>query len=220
MLISETFNIDCMEALREAPDNHWDLAICDPPYGIGEDGGRFRDRKGGGHRVLQKKSWDNQPPSEVYFKELFRVSANQIIFGANHFISKFALDSSGWIYWDKMMGGDFSDGELAWSSFDRPLRSFSYCNKYHGKTHPTQKPVALYKWLLTNYAKPGDRILDTHLGSGSSRIAAYDLGFDFTGYELDADYYNAQEERFQRHIAQPKLFVPESVPMKQEAMFA
>ena len=112
-----------------------------------------------------------------------------------------------------------ADGELAWSSFDWPLKIVTISRATRGVTiHPTQKPVALYKWLLTNYAKPGDRILDTHLGSGSSRIAAYDLGFDFVGYELDTDYYNAQEERFQRHIAQPKLFVPEPQAMTQAAL--
>ena len=212
-------NRDCMDAMREMPDKAFDLAIVDPPYGIGEDGGRFRDRKGGGHRVLPKKNWDAEPPERSYFLELFRVSKHQIIWGANHLISRFALDSSGWVYWNKLMGGDFSDGELAWTSFNKPLKSFTFCNKYAGKIHPTEKPVALYKWLLQNYAKPGDTILDTHLGSGSSRIAAYDLGFDFTGYELDKDYFEAQEKRFQGHIAQATLFEPPPVVKAQEQLF-
>lgn len=212
MPISEVENIDCMVRLREAPDNHWDLAIVDPPYGIGEDGGRFRDRKGGGHRVLTKKNWDASAPTREYVTELLRVSQNQIIWGANHFISRFAIDSPGWIYWNKLMGGDFSDGELAWTSFKRPLKSFTFCNKYGGKIHPTEKPPELYKWLLTNYAKPGNTILDTHLGSQSSRIAAYDLGFDFTGYELDRDYFEAGNKRFADHIAQPNMFAePETI---------
>jgi len=206
--------------MRQMPDKAFDLAICDVPYGIGEDGGKFRDRKGGGHRVLAKKNWDSEPPTYEYFEQLFRVSWYQIIWGANHFIDKIAKPSAGWIYWDKLMGGDFADGELAWSSFDKPLKKFTYCNKRGGAIHPTQKPVALYKWLLTNYAKPGDTILDTHLGSGSSRIAAYDLGFDFTGYELDKDYFEAQEKRFADHIAQPKLFEPTPAIVTQEAMFA
>ena len=203
---SIVYNQDCLEAMRQMPDKAFDLAICDPPYGIGEDGGKFRDRLGGGHRVLAKKNWDSAPPTQDYFNHLFRVSNNQIIWGANHFVDKIGKPSAGWIYWDKLMGGDFADGELAWSSCDRPLRKFTYCNKRGGAIHPTQKPVALYKWLLTNYAKPGDTILDTHLGSGSSRIAAYDLGFDFTGFELDEDYYKAGCERFEIHTAQAKLF--------------
>lgn len=231
MLISETFNIDCMEALREAPDNHWDLAICDPPYGIGESGSTNKSRA-----VLATSrdykpfaGHDLEPPSAEYFSELRRASRNQIIFGANHFITRIGSDSSCWFVWDKDNGAtDFADCELAWTSFSSAVRRLRYrwqgmlqedMKNKEDRIHPTQKPVALYKWLLTNYAKPGDRILDTHLGSGSSRIAAYDLGFDFTGYELDVDYYNAQEERFQRHIAQPKLFMPEPQVMTQEDLF-
>lgn len=190
------------------PDKAFDLAVVDPPYGIGEDGGKFRDRLGGGHRVLPQKHWDNDVPTDEYFQELFRVSENQIVWGANHFIDKIPKPSAGWIYWDKLMGGDFADGELAWSSFDRSLRKFTYCNKRHGAIHPTQKPVALYKWLLTNYAEPGQTILDTHMGSQSSRIAAYDLGFSYVGYEIDEDYFKAGCERFETHCRQPKLFEP------------
>lgn len=221
MSLSVVHNADCLEAMRAMDGNAFDLAIVDVPYGIGEDGGRFRDRKGGGHRVLPKKHWDSESPSQTYFDELFRVSQNQIIWGANHFIDKIAKPSAGWIYWDKLMGGDFADGELAWTSFERPLRAFRYCNKRGGAIHPTQKPITLYKWLLTNYAKPGDTILDTHLGSGSSRIAAYDLGFDFTGYELDKDYFDAQEERFAIHTAQARLFesVPEPIVETQSQLF-
>jgi site-specific DNA-methyltransferase (adenine-specific) len=215
---SEVFNRDCMEAMAEMSDNAFELAIVDPPYGIGEDGGRFRDRKGGGHRVLAKKDWDSSAPQKHYFTELFRVSKNQIIWGANHLISRFAIDSAGWIYWNKLMGGDFSDGELAWSSFSRPLKSFTFCNKYAGKIHPTEKPPELYKWLLTNYAKPNDRILDTHGGSFSSRIACWDLGFDFTGFESDPEYFAAAEKRFANHIAQPKLFAPEPVVVMQPTL--
>ena len=199
-------NIDCMEYMKSLPDNAFDLAIVDPPYGIGEDGGNFRGRKGGGHRILPKKNWDNNSPNENYFLELKRISKNQIIWGANHFASKFNSSSSGWIYWNKMMGGDFSDGELAYTSFQKALKSFTFCNKYHGKIHPTEKPVKLYEWLLTNYAKQGDKILDTHLGSGSHAIACNNLGFELTACELDKDYYEASIKRIQQATAQERLF--------------
>lgn len=195
-----------MDYMKSLPDKAFDLAIVDPPYGIGEDGGKFRDRKNGGHRVLPKKNWDKSPPSKLYFTELKRVSKNQIIWGANHFAGLFNSSSSGWAYWDKMMGGDFSDGELAYTSFNVALKSFSYCNKRGGAIHPTQKPVKLYQWLLSNYAKEGDRILDTHLGSGSSAIAAHYAGFDFVGCELDFDYYNAAVKRFDNETAQVSMF--------------
>lgn len=214
MSLSVVENIDCMTRLREAPDNHWDLAICDPPYGIGADkiqneqamSGRVSN--GGGWRAYKQTSWDNEIPSDAYFNELKRVSTNQIIWGGNYFVLG---PCRGFIIWDKDQPVDnFADSEFAWTSFDRVSKTFRYPilrqNFVDGKIHPCQKPVALYKWLLTNYAKPGDTILDTHLGSGSSRIAAYDLGFDFTGYELDKDYFDAQEARFADHIAQARLF--------------
>jgi site-specific DNA-methyltransferase (adenine-specific) len=206
MSMIELHNIDCMEYMKGMEDNAFDLAIVDPPYGIGEDGGRFRDRKGGGHRVLPKKDWDSCTPSPEYFTELKRVSENQIIWGANHFASSFDSSSSGWIYWDKLMGGDFSDGELAYTSFQKALKSFTYCNKRGGAIHPTQKPVKLYEWLLANYAKEGDKILDTHLGSGSSAIAAHYGGFDFVGCELDEDYFKAASARIETETAQIDMF--------------
>ena len=204
----EMLHADCMEYMAGLPDKAFELAIVDPPYGIGEDGGVFRDRKGGGHRVLKKKNWDNKRPTREYFLELKRVSKNQIIWGANHLCDLFNANGQGWIYWDKMMGGDFSDGELAFSSFDTALRSFRFCNKYHGKIHPTEKPPELYKWLLSRYAKPGDKILDTHGGSGSICIACHDLGYDLTWMELDKDYYEAAVARYKNHAAQATLFDP------------
>ena len=218
-MISETYNTDCLEAMRAMDDNHWDLAICDPPYGIGEQG-HCRTRKKHNYTVVHaSKKWDFERPSVEYFQELFRVSKNQIIWGANYF-TQFLPASMGWIFWDKQIGGDFSDGELAFTSQQRALKVFTQWNGNNGiaRIHPTQKPVALYKWLLTNYAKPGDTILDTHGGSFSSRIACWDLGFDFTGFEMDKSYFDAAEKRFADHIAQPKLFMPTPQPMIQEAM--
>ena len=200
----EYFNEDCMVGMARYPDKHFDLAIVDPPYGIGAN----KMQLGNGKRKIYrgKDDWDKEPPSEEYFKELFRVSKNQIIWGANHFISNIAIDSSCWIFWDKGTGdNDFSDGELAWTSFKTTVRKFFKSwvganakeRDEKDRIHPTQKPVALYKWLLTNYAKPGDKILDTHVGSASSLIACHDLGFDAVGFELDPDYYKASLERLQ-----------------------
>ena len=200
------YNMDCMEAMREMPDKAFELAIVDPPYGIDF----AKTHTGKGWTVRESKDWDKETPDKNYFLELFRVSKNQIIWGGNYF-TEFLPPKMGWVFWDKGQR-DFSlaDGELAWTSFNRALRAFNYSRASLNQTrtgfHPTEKPVALYEWLLTNYAKPGDKILDTHLGSGSSRIAAYNLGFDFVGYEIDADYFAAQEERFNKHTAQIRFF--------------
>ena len=209
--ISEVLNIDCMIYMKDVPDKWFDLAIVDPPYGIGEDGSRNKSR---GSRRAKAKDYhpfyggDKESPSKEYFSELMRISKNQIIWGANHFISKIPYDSSCWIVWDKRNGeNDFADCELAWTSFKTAVRKFSFLwsgmfqentrNKEE-RIHPTQKPVALYHYLLKNYAKPGNRIFDSHLGSGSSRIAAYKMGFDFYATEIDPFYFNAQENRFRR----------------------
>jgi len=222
MSLSIVENIDCMTRLREAPDNHWDLAICDPPYGIGAD-------KKNAHSCIRDGSswkdvnWDNSVPNAKYFHELKRVSRNQIIWGGNYFLDHLPSTQC-FLIWDKGVR-DFSlaDAELAWASFQSSVRIKTIprvqLQVEGNKFHPTQKPIKLYKWLLQNYAKPGQTILDTHLGSGSSRIAAYDLGFDFVGIELDADYFAAQEERFARHIAQPNLFTPTAVEATQPEMF-
>ena len=201
--ISEVTNEDCMEGMARYPDKYFDLAIVDPPYGIGMDGNA--NWSGSKHKI---KNWDNETPKQEYFNSLLRVSKNQIIWGANHFISKIPKDSKCWIVWDKKNDGfSFADGELAWTSFNSAVRFFRYHRgqQIDERIHPTQKPVALYKWLLSNYAKQGDKILDTHLGSGSSRIAAYEMGFDFTAFELDTEYFEAQEKRYKAHIAQLKL---------------
>lgn len=201
--------MDCMEFLKSCSDKQFDLAIVDPPYGIGASNMQMGNGKN--KKWTKGKKWDDAPPENEYFEQLFRVSQNQIIWGGNYFQLPLVR---GWIFWDKDVQPtlSFSSGELAWTSFDIVLKKANI--NYSGfrgsdgdKIHPTQKPIALYKWLLQNYAKKGDLILDTHLGSGSSRIAAYDLGFDFTGIELDADYFKAQEERFASHlITRPKVF--------------
>ena len=216
MPISEVYNVDCMEGMARYPDKFFDLAVCDPPYGIGEDGKKNHSRWGRGVPPTMYKPFiggDKSAPDQSYFRELKRVSKNQIIFGANHFISRIPYaDSSCWLVWDKKNGAsDFADCELAYTSFKTAVRIFRF--RWNGflqedmknkekRIHPTQKPVALYSWILEKYAKPGDRILDTHLGSGSSRIAAYRAGLDFVGFELDKYYFNAQNERFEEETAQ------------------
>lgn len=201
MPISEVYNRDCMIGMRSFPDKFFDLAIVDPPYGIGISGNPVR-------QLHEKKKWDNAIPSEEYFIELFRVSDNQMVWGGNYFNLP---PSQGFIIWDKKQPQDFSLAmcEKAWMSFQEPAKIFrkSVLDEKN-KIHPTQKPIALYQWLLKNYAKPGDKILDTHLGSGSSRIAAYKMGFDFWGYEIDKDYFEAQEKRFKAAIAEPLFEQP------------
>ena len=206
-MISEVHNIDCVEYMKTLPDNYFDLAIVDPPYGIGEADGRCRTRKKHNNRVKHtKKNWDTERPSAEYWRQLFRVSKNQIVWGANYF-TEYLPASMGWIFWDKKIGGDFSDGELAYTSFNRALKMVTKWSGNNGipRIHPTQKPVALYKWLLKNYAKPGDKIFDSHMGSQSSRLAAWDMGFDYWGCELDPDYFQQGCKRFDDFILQQKL---------------
>ena len=207
---------DCIEGMKRYADNHFDLAIVDPPYGINMDGGHIGGSVLAKTTAYTKKDWDKEAPNEEYFKELFRVSKNQIVWGANHFISRMPYDSSCWLVWNKLNGdNNFADCELAWASFKTSVRKFDF--RWAGmlqqnmkdkeiRIHPTQKPAALYEWILANYAKPNDLILDTHLGSGSSRIAAYKGGFDFVGFEIDQEYFNAQDKRFNDFKLQLKLF--------------
>lgn len=210
------YNDDCMNILKQTPDNYYQLCIVDPPYGIGESLGKPSRNRFSAVEYLSK-NWDIAPPDRKYFQELKRVSKNQIIWGANHFINRVPeSNSSCWIVWDKENGDShFADSELAYTSFKTAVRNFKYRwagmlqgdmkNKEH-RIHPTQKPVKLYEWLLSNYAKEGDRILDTHLGSGSSAIAAHYGGFEFVGCELDEDYYLAACERFDSETAQQAMF--------------
>jgi len=208
---------DCLEAMKAMPDNAYDLAIVDPPYGININ--KQSQGKGGGVAKkieYTKKDWDSSSPDQLYFEELIRISKNQIVWGANHFISKIPFDSSCWIVWDKDNGEtDFADCELAWTSFKTSVRKFKW--KWSGmlqqnmknkeqRIHPTQKPVKLYEWLLDNYAKDGNRILDTHLGSGSLAIACHNRHFDLDAWEIDAEYHTAAVKRYEQHIAQLTLF--------------
>jgi site-specific DNA-methyltransferase (adenine-specific) len=194
-----------MEYMSGIPDKYFDLAVVDPPYGIGEDGGSARTR-GSKKTNGIKKGWDNKRPDWFYFNELARVSKNQIIWGGNYFADLLPA-SRCWIYWQKDMGGDFADGELAWTSFDSVLKQFRKRSESFNRIHPTQKPVALYQWIYTNYLPQGGKVLDTHLGSGSNRIAADKMGnIDFVGCELDKDYFEAQEKRFADYKKQLKLF--------------
>ena len=206
-------NCDCLQYMATLPDKAFDLAIVDPPYGIDylHSGGLGTDCVNPKHnrKLHERKDWDLAIPDKSYFDELKRVSQNQIIWGANYFVENLSA-SMGWIFWDKGQNLTMSDGELAFSSFERALRRI-IINRGQlmvegGTIHPTQKPIKLYEWLLTNYAKPGQRILDTHLGSGSHAIACNNLGFELVACELDTDYYNASIERIKQHHAQLRMF--------------
>jgi site-specific DNA-methyltransferase (adenine-specific) len=201
-----------MIAMAGMKDKQYELAVVDPPYGIGEDG-HCRTRKKHNYGVVHtKKDWDKEPPSPEYFKELFRVSVNQIIWGGNYF-TPYLPPCMGWVFWDKQIGGDFSDGEIAFTSFQRALKKFTFWNGNNGiaRIHPTQKPVRLYEWLLKNYAKPGDRILDTHCGGGSILIACDIMGYSIDAYEIDLEYYTAAKARLARHQSQGTLFTADGL---------
>ena len=215
----EITNEDNMQLMACYPDNYFELAIVDVQYGIGEDGLKNHSRsKQAKAKEYKPKKWDSKAPNKYYFNELYRVSKNQIIWGSNHFLDNlpFNLNSPCWIVWDKQNGdNDFADAELAYTSFKKAVRiyKFRWAGMLQGnmkdkenRIHPTQKPVPLYKWLLHNYAKEGDKILDTHLGSGSIAIACHDMNFELTACELDSDYYNDAIKRISNHIKQQKLF--------------
>jgi site-specific DNA-methyltransferase (adenine-specific) len=198
----ELLNTDCMEYMKGLEDNAFDLAIVDPPYGINiNKSGRL------GHYGGKGKVWDNETPTAEYFDELYRVSKDQIIWGANYFVMPVTRC---FLIWDKQQpeAVSFASCEYAWTSFDKSAKTYYQRpqNADPERIHPTQKPVKLYEWILSNYAKEGDRILDTHLGSGSSAIAAHYGGFDFVGCELDEDYYKAASVRFDRETAQIDIF--------------
>jgi len=215
--VIEMLNMDCMEYLRGLPDKAFELSCVDPPYGIGAG---EMNMGGANSSRIDSSKWDNEAPTQEYFTELFRVSKNQIIWGMNYFSLP---PTYGVIVWDKgefMYGRSFSEAEIAWSSFLINTKIFKFDQRLEPKkTHKCQKPVALYKWLLSRYAKPGDRILDTHGGSGSICIACHDLGFDLTWMELDEDYYKAACERYKIHASQAQLFQPEPVKPKESSLF-
>jgi site-specific DNA-methyltransferase (adenine-specific) len=207
------YNCDCMELLKETPDKYYELAIVDPPYGIKRDTG-FVGFGGFGEPIARKqyKGWgDEQTPTQEYFTELFRVSKEQIIWGGNFFTDKIPVNGH-WIFWDKINTmPTFGDGELAWTSFKRnsvkqtTIQYNGLLGKEVIRIHATQKPVALYKWLIKNYAKEGDKILDTHLGSGSIGIACHYMGFNLTGCELDKEYFDSAMERIKNQTTQQTL---------------
>lgn len=195
----ELFEMDCMGLMGKYPDKYFDLAIVDPPYGLPKDSIHGRGKLK--NRALNRldTSWD-VAPSQSYFKELFRVSKNQMICGGNYFDLP---PTRGFVVWDKKQPfPNFSRCEYIWMSFQVVSKIFEFDNRTKGKIHPTQKPIELYEWLLRNYAKEGDLILDTHLGSASSAIAAHNLGFDFVGAEIDKDYFAAAKKRFDLHSSQ------------------
>ena len=212
-------NEDNMELMARYEDDYFDLAIVDPPYGIkrAKTINIPNPKKGfRGNKLHNEKEWDNEIPSKEYFLEVQRVSKNQIIWGGNYF-TEYLKPTKSWIFWSKKetktQGSCFSDGEMAWTSFNKVTRLFEYgwngidyCNKNETKIHPTQKPVKLYEWLLQNYAKEGDKILDTHLGSGSIAIACHNMKYDLTACELDKEYYDKAMKRLKEHTAQQRLF--------------
>jgi site-specific DNA-methyltransferase (adenine-specific) len=198
-----------MELMKRYPDNYFDLAIVDPPYGIDWMEQVKNPNKGKNWKQYENKDWDKSIPSAEYFEELKRVSKNQIVWGGNY-MTEYLKPSPCWLIWDKMQEFSGAVFEMAWTSFSSPAKAFrmsrveAYANQ--NKIHPTQKPVALYKWLLDKYAQQGDKILDTHLGSGSIAIACHDYGFQLTACELDLEYYNKAVERIKNHVSQQKLF--------------
>ena len=219
--VIDLLHVDCMDYLATCEDNAFELAIVDPPYGIGEHGGKKRTGKSKAWanakpKMYKNKGWDKKPMEKGYFQELKRISKNQIIWGANHFAGNFDAASPGWVCWYKAgqnPNTDFSPIELAFTSFNKRANFFDFAwtgfgavNAKEERIHPTQKPVKLYEWLLMNYAKEGDRILDTHLGSGSIAVACHNLGFDLVGCELDPDYYAAACERLDKHKQQLRIF--------------
>jgi len=216
--LNQIIHADCMDIMKDIPDKYFELAIVDPPYGIGMDGGNkfTRGKTGLASQPKYKPFGDDNCPEEEYWKNLFRISKNQIVWGANHFISKIPYDSPCWIVWDKQNGEyTVADCELAWTSFNSRVRQFTFrwVGMLQGnmkdkeiRIHPTQKPVALYRWLLQKYAKPNDKIIDTHSGSGSCAIACHLEGFEFLAIEKDEDYYKASVKRLEEIRSQGVLF--------------
>lgn len=213
------YNMDCMEGMKQFPDEFFDLAIVDPVYGGVTAGGYFTNSQGKARVAKVNKYhnsiWNQSKTRKEYFNELFRVSKNQIIWGGNYFIEEIGRNSQCWIVWDKDNTGRFADAELAYTSFNTATRIFKYRwngmlqepgKEHEHRIHPTQKPIALYTWLLSKYAKPGDTILDTHVGSASSLIACYRGGYSYWGFEIDKDYFEQANKRLEQEKAQVSMF--------------
>lgn len=214
------YNMDCLEGMREFPDQFFDLAIVDPPYGGVTKGGYMTNRVSGGvakHHKYHTALWSQSKPEENYFSELFRVSKNQIIWGANYFVTQIKKDSQCWIVWDKQKseGVHYADFELAYTSFNQAGKTFRFAwngmiqgdmKHKEKKIHPTQKPVALYKWLIERFLPEGGVLLDTHVGSASSLIAAMETGHKYVGFEIDPDYYAKAKERLDAAESQKNIF--------------
>jgi site-specific DNA-methyltransferase (adenine-specific) len=217
-MISEAYHIDCMEYMRTVPDKFFDLAVVDPPYGIDADGHRENNRsKLAKTRKYHKALWDQDRPTREYFVELERISVNQIVWGGNHLIDLIGKNSSCWLVWDKVNGtSNFADCELAYTSFDTAVRMFSFMwngmlqgdpsngkkmqahkDRNQKRIHPTEKPIPLYKWIFENYTQPRHKIFDSHMGSQASRIAAYELGLDYWGCEIDPVHFKDGCDRFE-----------------------
>ena len=204
---SEVYEMDCIAGMKEYPDKYFDLAVVDPPYGININHSM-------GRRKCQKKSnckkadWDNEPPPLEYFYELFRVSKKQIVWGANHFISRMPYDSACWLMWDKKFSDEvsFAQYEMAWTSLEGTCKKYDKYPTQDNRIHPTQKPISLYDWIFSKYATEGMRILDTHLGSGSSRISAQKNKLNFVGFEIDEDHFKNQNKRYENFVSQLTLF--------------
>ena len=220
MELNKYYNMDCIEGMKQYPDKFFDLAIVDPIYGDVTQGGWYKNpscadklAKAGNYSV---SIWSQEKTPKAYFDELMRVSKNQIIWGGNYFQEEINKNSQGWIVWDKQNGdNNFADCELAWTSFNRATRMFTFrwAGMLQGnmkdkefRIHPTQKPVALYTWILNNFAKKGNKILDTHVGSASSLIACHKLGFDYVGFELDTEYYKYSSQRLENTKNQISMF--------------
>jgi site-specific DNA-methyltransferase (adenine-specific) len=227
--LNAIYNMDCMEGMEQIPDKYFELAIVDPPYGDVKAGGYMNGKSAGGvasHPEYDYAIWSQKKPNSEYFKELFRVSKNQVIWGGNYFSVEIAKNSTCWIVWDKCNGNTkWADCELAWTSFDRAVRLFRFMwngmlqgqgitnghlmqgNKAlnEKRIHPTQKPVMLYKWILQNFASCGDKVIDTHGGSCSSAIACHDMGFEFIAFEKELGYYDAAVNRIEQHKAQLRM---------------
>jgi site-specific DNA-methyltransferase (adenine-specific) len=204
---SEVYEMDCIQGMKEYPDKWFDLAVVDPPYGININHSMGR-RKGDKKSDYKKADWDNEPPPLEYFYELFRVSKNQIVWGANHFISRMLYDSACWLMWDKKFSDEvsFAQYEMAWTSLEGTCKKFDKHPTQDNRIHPTQKPITLYDWIFSKYAIEGMKILDTHLGSGSSRISAQKNKLNFVGFEIHKDHFNNQNKRYENFVSQLTLF--------------